>query len=115
MRQALARAATCGIDLEQTVVDPGIGFGKTLDHNLTLLGRLRELRSLGRPILVGTSRKAFLGHILDAEVGERLMGTVATSVWTRAAGAAIFRVHDVAEVAAALKVVSAIEGTDTER
>jgi dihydropteroate synthase len=113
LRCSLARAVAAGIDLEQTIIDPGFGFGKTFDHNLALLARLGELRSLGRPILVGTSRKAFLGRLLDnAPPAARLPGTIATTLWTRAAGAAIFRVHDVAEVAAALTVVAAIERGD---
>jgi dihydropteroate synthase len=110
LRRRLARAVDAGIDPEQTIIDPGFGFGKTFDHNLALLARLGELRSLGRPILVGTSRKAFLGRLLgDAAPDARLPATIATTLWTRAAGAAIFRVHDVAEVAAALTVVAAIE------
>lgn len=110
LRCSLARAVAAGIDLEQTIIDPGFGFGKTFDHNLALLARLGELRSLGRPILVGTSRKAFLGRLLgNAPPDARLPATIATTLWTRAAGAAIFRVHDVAEVAAALTVAAAIE------
>ncbi|MBN2582410.1 MAG: dihydropteroate synthase [Planctomycetes bacterium] len=112
LRQALQRAAEAGVDLGQTIVDPGIGFGKTAEHNLALLGRLKELRSLGRPILVGTSRKSFIGKILDAEVDNRLMGSVATCVWARAQGAAMFRIHDVAETAAALQIIAAIQSAE---
>lgn len=107
--QAIERAQAAGIDREQTIVDPGIGFGKTARHNLELLRGTRRLTSLGRPILIGTSRKSFLGRLLDAEPDKRLMGTVASCVWTRASGAAIFRVHDVADVAAALRITAAIE------
>jgi len=114
LRQALARAVEAGIDIEQTIVDPGIGFGKTVAHNLSLLGRLKELRSLGRPLLVGTSRKSFIGKILGAEVDNRLIGSVAACVWTRAQGAAIFRVHDVAETAAALEITAAMESAEDE-
>ena len=102
-------AAEAGIDPGQTIVDPGIGFGKTLVHNLELLRRLGALRDLGRPILVGTSRKSFIGKILHTEVDKRLMGTVASCVWARARGADIFRVHDVRQVREALTVIAAIE------
>jgi dihydropteroate synthase len=109
LAEAVERAVTAGVDREQTIVDPGIGFGKTTAHNLALLARLGELVTLGRPVLVGTSRKSFIGKVLGAEIDERLMGTVASCVWTRAQGAAIFRVHDVAPVAQALRLVAAIE------
>jgi dihydropteroate synthase len=107
--QAVARAVAAGIDRDQTIIDPGIGFGKTVSHNLELLRGTRRLASLGRPILIGTSRKSFIGRLLDAEPGERLIGTIASCVWTRAFGAAIFRVHDVADVAAAFQITAAIE------
>ena len=109
LANALQRCQEYGIDVDQTVLDPGLGFGKTVEHNLLLLRDLSRLTILGRPILVGPSRKSFLGRILGTGVGERLMGTVASCVWTRARGAAIFRVHDVAEVVQALKVTAAIE------
>jgi dihydropteroate synthase len=115
LRQAVQQAVEAGVDPEQILVDPGIGFGKTVAHNLTLLARLKELRSLGRPILVGTSRKSFIGKILDAEVDNRLMGSVATCVWARAQGAAVFRVHDVAETAAALQITAAIQSAEDNR
>ena len=114
LRQALARAVEAGIDIEQTVVDPGIGFGKTVAHNLALLGRLKELRSLGRPLLVGTSRKSFIGKILGTEVDNQLIGSLAACVWTRAQGAAVFRVHDVAQTAAALQVTAAMQSAEDE-
>ena len=88
-------------------MDPGIGIGKTVDHNLELLRRLDELVALGRPVVVGTSRKAFLGRITGREPGERLPGTIATNVLALARGAAVFRVHDVAPVAEALQVAAA--------
>jgi dihydropteroate synthase len=108
LRRALARAAEAGVDIEQTIIDPGIGFGKTVEHNLTLLRRLGELRTLGRPILVGTSRKSFIGKILSADIDNRLIGSVATCVWARAQGAALLRVHDVAETVQALRITAAI-------
>jgi dihydropteroate synthase len=99
-----------GIAEERIWIDPGIGFGKTLEHNLALLHRLGELRTLGRPICVGTSRKSFIAKITDREVGERLGGTVASNVLALANGAEIFRVHDVRAVREALVVAEAILG-----
>jgi dihydropteroate synthase len=115
LANTLQRCAEYGIDLEQTVIDPGLGFGKTVEHNLLLLRDLGQLAKLGRPILIGPSRKSYLGRILGAEPADRLMGTVASCVWTRAHGAAIFRVHDVAPVAQALRVTEAIEHPDEYR
>jgi dihydropteroate synthase len=89
-------------------VDPGIGFGKTVTHNLELLRRLGELRQLGRPIVIGSARKSFIGRLTGRDAGERLGGTVASNVLALAAGADVFRVHDVAEVARALRVAAAI-------
>jgi dihydropteroate synthase len=103
-------AVARGVAEERIWVDPGIGFGKTLEHNLELLRRLGELGSLGRPILIGTSRKSFIAKITGRDVGERLGGTVASNVLALAAGAEIFRVHDVAPVREALLVAEAILG-----
>jgi dihydropteroate synthase len=97
-----------GIAEERIWVDPGIGFGKTLEHNLELLRRLGELRALGRPVCVGASRKSFIGRITGREVGERLGGTVASNVLALANGAEIFRVHDVRAVREALAVAEAV-------
>jgi dihydropteroate synthase len=101
-------AEAAGIAPEATLVDPGIGFGKTLAHNLELLGRLRELRALGRPVLVGTSRKSFLGRLLDAEVDARAWGTAASVAAAAAAGASVVRVHDVAEMTEVARVADAV-------
>jgi dihydropteroate synthase len=103
-------AVELGIAEERIWVDPGIGFGKTLDHNLELLRRLAELRDLGRPIVVGTSRKSFIGRIDGSEAGDRIGGTIASSVLAAAEGADVLRVHDVAELAQAAKVAAAILG-----
>jgi dihydropteroate synthase len=103
-------ATSQGVAEEQIWVDPGIGFGKTVDHNLELLRRLGELEELGRPIVVGASRKSFLGKLTGREVGERLGGTVASNVLALRAGADVFRVHDVAESRQALDVAEAILG-----
>lgn len=97
-----------GVDEERIWLDPGIGFGKTLEHNLELLRRLGELRELGRPLVIGTSRKSFIGTIDGSEVGERLGGTIASSVLAAAEGAEVLRVHDVAEIAQALRLSAAI-------
>jgi dihydropteroate synthase len=97
-----------GVSEERIWVDPGIGFGKTVDHNLELLRRLDELGELGRPIVVGASRKSFIGKLTGRDVDERLGGTIASNVLALRAGADIFRVHDVAEVREALFVADTI-------
>jgi dihydropteroate synthase len=103
-------AMAAGVAEERIWVDPGIGFGKTLEHNLELLRRLGELRSLGRPICIGTSRKSFIGKITGREVDERLGGTIASNVLALANGAEVFRVHDVREVREALAVAEVLLG-----
>ncbi|HEU4905029.1 MAG TPA: dihydropteroate synthase [Solirubrobacterales bacterium] len=103
-------AVAAGVAEERIWVDPGIGFGKTLEHNLELLRRLGELRELGRPLVVGTSRKSFIAKVDETPVEQRLGGTIASSVLAAAEGADVLRVHDVAEMAQAAKVASAILG-----
>lgn len=129
LEERLSFALSEGIAEERILLDPGIGFGKTLSHNLTLLNRLDEIVALGRPVVVGTSRKSFLGAfasaralgdggVADAARGssergredgaaERLPGTIATNVLALERGATVFRVHDVAPLAAALAVAAA--------
>ncbi len=97
-----------GIDKEKIIIDPGIGFGKTLEHNLSILKNLRELKVLGRPILIGVSRKSFIGSILKAQPDERLMGTLASCVCAIANGADILRVHDVKEISEGTRIVNKI-------
>jgi dihydropteroate synthase len=99
-----------GIAEERVWLDPGIGFGKTLEHNLELLRRLRELRELGRPLVVGTSRKSFIGKVDGSDVEDRIGGSIASSVLAAAEGADVLRVHDVAEMAQALAVTNAVLG-----
>jgi dihydropteroate synthase len=99
-----------GIEEERIWLDPGIGFGKTLEHNLELLRRLRELRVLGRPLVVGTSRKSFIGKVDGSDVEDRIGASIATSVLAAAEGADVLRVHDVAEMAQALAVTNAVLG-----
>lgn len=102
----LARSA--GIAREAIMVDPGIGFGKRIEHNLELLRRLREYRSLGYPILIGTSRKGFIGRLTGKEVSDRIPGTAATIALAIANGADVVRVHDVEEMVAVVRVSDAI-------
>jgi dihydropteroate synthase len=100
-----------GIDEGRLLLDPGIGFGKTVEHNLQLLARLDELSSLGRPLVIGTSRKGFLGRIGgDADGPRRLAATIASNVLALERGASIFRVHEVAPLRAALAVAAATLG-----
>jgi dihydropteroate synthase len=113
LAERLERAVAAGVEEERVWVDPGIGFGKTVDHNLPLLRRWEELRELGRPILVGTSRKSFIGKLTGAPVEQRLGGTIATCVLAVANGADAVRVHDVGPVREALTVAAAI--LDPER
>jgi dihydropteroate synthase len=110
LEERLAFAVAEGVPEERVMLDPGIGFGKTLEHNLELLRRLDEIVALGRPVVVGTSRKSFLGRITGREVGERLPGTIATNVLALERGASVFRVHDVAPVRDALAVAAATVG-----
>ena len=95
LREALGRARQAGIDPEATLVDPGIGFAKTAEQSLMLLRHLSALRSLGRPILVGPSRKSFIGEVLGLPAEERLEGTAAAVASAVLSGAHIVRVHDV--------------------
>jgi dihydropteroate synthase len=106
----LARAAAAGVAADRVLVDPGIGFGKTLEHNLELLDRIGELGALGRAILVGPSRKAFIGRLLDLPPGERVEGTIAACCCAADRGAHVVRVHDVGPVRRALRVADAIRG-----
>lgn len=108
LAERLQAALDAGVAEELAWLDPGIGFGKALEHNLELLRRLGELRELGRPLVVGTSRKSFIAKIDGSPVGERLGGTIASSVWALAEGADVLRVHDVAAVAQATRVAEAI-------
>jgi len=107
---ALERAVDDGVDEDRIWLDPGIGFGKTVEHNLELIDRLGELRSLGRPIVLGASRKRFIGTLTGREVGDRVGGTLAANVIGVARGAAMLRVHDVREAREALDVAEAILG-----
>ena len=108
LEERLAFAVAEGVAEERVWLDPGIGFGKTVAHNLELLRRLDEIVAIGRPVVIGTSRKSFLGALTGGRPEhERLPGTIATSVLAYERGARVFRVHDVAPVADALAVAAA--------
>ena len=107
LEERLAFAVAEGVPEERVWLDPGIGFGKTLEHNLELLRRLDEIVAIGRPVVIGTSRKSFLGKLTGRPEKERLPGTIATNVLAYERGASVFRVHDVAAVADALRVAAA--------
>ena len=107
-RNRMIMAEEHGLERNQIIIDPGFGFGKTLEHNLEILRRLGELRILGLPILAGTSRKSFIGKLQGTEVDERLEGSLAASVISAQKGAHIVRVHDVREIRKALLVSDAI-------
>jgi dihydropteroate synthase len=108
LEDRLAFAVSEGVNEERVWLDPGIGFGKTVDHNLELLRRLGEIVAIGRPVVIGTSRKSFLGKLTGGRgEADRLPGTIATNVMALERGARVFRVHDVAEVADALAVAAA--------
>jgi dihydropteroate synthase len=108
LRDRLLAAVRAGIEKDHLAVDPGIGFGKTSDHNLTLLKHCFAFRDLAVPVAFGTSRKAFIGHLLDAEPDDRLEGTAATVAWLASRGVHIVRVHDVREMSRVVRVIDAI-------
>jgi dihydropteroate synthase len=110
LAERVEAAVAAGIAAERIWLDPGIGFGKTAEHNLELLRRLGELRELGRPLVIGTSRKSFIGRVDGSAASERLGGTIASSVWAAAEGADVLRVHDVAEVGQAMALANAVLG-----
>jgi dihydropteroate synthase len=111
LEERLDAAVAAGVAEERVWLDPGIGFGKTVEHNLELLRRLNEIVAIGRPVVVGTSRKRFIGTLTGGKPeDQRLPGTIATNVLALERGASVFRVHDVAEVRDALRVAAATVG-----
>jgi dihydropteroate synthase len=108
LRERIEAAEFAGIEPERVAVDPGIGFGKRLEHNLELLRRVDAFLDLGRPVLVGPSRKRFIGAILDLSEDRRVEGTVGAAAWLAGRGVHVLRVHDVLEVVRAVRVVEAI-------
>lgn len=107
-QKSISIAEFAGIASDLMIIDPGIGFGKTVEHNLELLRSLDQFKVLRKPILVGASRKAFIGHVLGLPVGERLEGSLASAVVAVTKGASILRVHDVKETVRAVKTAQAI-------
>jgi dihydropteroate synthase len=108
LRERLQIAVRAGVAAEQILLDPGIGFGKNLEHNLALLARLDALHSLGRPILVGVSRKSFIGEVLGRGLDDRLMGTAAAVAAAVSRGARVVRVHDVKAMRDVVRMTDAI-------
>ena len=108
LQRALERALAAGVSWDHLIVDPGIGFGKTAEHNLVVLRELPLIATLGRPVLLGTSRKSTIGKVLDLPAGQRLEGTLATTALGVAAGADIVRVHDVQANVRAARMADAI-------
>ena len=108
LKDSIQRAESAGVDPRQIIVDPGIGFGKTVEDNLLIIKNLYEFRILGKPILLGTSRKTFIGKILNAEVGDRLEGTLSSIAIGVLNGAHIIRCHDVLQAKKAIAVADAI-------
>ena len=108
LRSAVKRAVEAGVSRDKLLIDPGIGFGKRAPHSLDVLNRLREIRSLQLPVVIGTSRKSFIGEVLDLPVEERLEGTAATVALSVAYGADIVRVHDVPEMVRVARMADAV-------
>ena len=115
LEQGIQTAESAGIASDRIWVDPGIGFGKTVKHNLEILAHLDSFTSLQKPILLGTSRKSFIGKILDLPVAERLEGSLATAVIGIMKGTRILRVHDVQETCRAIKIAGEILKVQNEK
>ena len=113
LRERVEAAEFAGVEPDRIVVDPGIGFGKDLDHNLALIRRIDAFLDLGRPLLVGPSRKRFLGTLLDLPEDQRVEGTAAAVAWMVSRGAHVVRVHDVQEIVRVVRVVDAISRAGT--
>jgi dihydropteroate synthase len=113
LADGLDRLTAAGIPRERVIIDPGIGFAKELDHNLALLRELRQFRGLARPVLLGASRKTFIGALSAADPADRLEGSLAAAVVAALAGAALVRVHDVAATRRAFDVANAVVGAST--
>ncbi|MFJ2340996.1 dihydropteroate synthase [Pseudomonas protegens] len=110
--ERMAQCASVGIGPERIVLDPGFGFAKTLQHNLSLFKHMDALHALGRPLLVGVSRKSMIGQALNRPVGERLHGSLALAALAVAKGAKIIRVHDVAETVDVVRMIAAVESAE---
>ncbi|MCP8349632.1 dihydropteroate synthase [Pseudomonas sp. FBF18] len=112
LEQRMAACASVGIGAEKIVLDPGFGFAKTLAHNLSLFKHMQDLYRLGRPLLVGVSRKSMIGLALERPVGERLYGSLALAALAMTRGASILRVHDVAETVDVVRMIAAVEAAE---
>ena len=112
LADSMARCAAAGIGPERIVLDPGFGFAKTLQHNLTLFKHMEALHALGRPLLVGVSRKSMVGQTLNRPVAERLYGSLALAALAMTKGARILRVHDVAETVDVVRMIAAVDSAD---
>lgn len=110
--ERMAACAAAGIVAERIILDPGFGFAKTLAHNLSLFKHLKTLHALGRPLLVGASRKSMIGKVLGHEVGERLYGSLALAALAVSKGAHILRVHDVEETVDVVRMIAAVEAAE---
>jgi dihydropteroate synthase len=110
--ERLTACAAVGIGAERVILDPGFGFAKTLEHNLSLFKHLQALHALGRPLLVGVSRKSMIGKVLGHEVGERLYGSLALAALALSKGAHILRVHDVAQTVDVVRMIAAVEAAE---
>ena len=110
--ERLAACSAAGIGAERVILDPGFGFAKTLEHNLSLFKHLHALHALGRPLLVGVSRKRMSGKALGHEVGERLYGSLALAALALSKGAHILRVHDVAQTVDVVRMIAAVEAAE---
>ncbi len=109
LRERMQQCVAAGIPVERIILDPGFGFAKSLDHNLSLFKHMQELHALGRPLLVGVSRKSMIGGALGRPVGERLYGGLALAAMAMTKGAKILRVHDVAETVDVVRMIAAVE------
>ena len=112
LAERMAQCAAAGIASERIVLDPGFGFAKTLQHNLSLFKHMEALHALGRPLLVGVSRKSMIGQALNRPVTERLYGSLALAALAVTKGARILRVHDVAETVDVVRMIAAVESAD---
>ena len=112
LADSMARCAAAGIGAERIVLDPGFGFAKTLQHNLSLFKHMEALHALGRPLLVGVSRKSMVGQTLNRPVAERLYGSLALAALAMTKGVRILRVHDVAETVDVVRMIAAVDSAD---
>jgi len=112
LQERIEQCVGAGIARESIILDPGFGFAKTLEHNLSLFKHMDQLHALGRPLLVGVSRKSMIGHALGRPVGERLFGGLALAALAMTKGARILRVHDVAETVDVVRMIAAVEAAE---